>query len=87
MSKPQGKVFVDESGVTHWKREFGADVAHIILKRLKENMRIKDVSVYDVREDLNKLYPNRTLTLGAFRVYKCRLKKVLSNDTKNSAKA
>lgn len=83
MPRLRPKLYVDELGISRWKREFGQDVMELIRSKLVDRMRIKDISMDDISGALAKLYPSRKLSSGAFRVYKCRIKKGLTNGAKD----
>ncbi len=86
MTRETSRCKVDENGIVHWERKFGADIKDIIKSKLVGRLKIKDITLNDIRKDLSKLYPNRKLTAENYKVYKCKLKKKLlkeSNESKN----
>lgn len=83
MTAETSRCSVDENGIVHWKRQFGSDVTALIKSKIVGKLKIKDISLEDIRKDLAKLYPNRRLTAENFKVYKCKLKKKLLNEPKN----
>ena len=83
MTKETSRCRVDENGIVHWERKFGADITALIKSKLVGKCKIKDIGLDDIKKDLAKLYPNRRLTVENFKVYKCKLKKKLHNEPKN----